>query len=117
MKSEAKLAIIILIVIGIIVTLCSNPIKIGPHSRPIPVLTDKELACQTNSDCTLTDIQCCNNNAPDQNKCINKDAVADWKQRLVGFCTNPPVACPEFWMLANYSCSCENSKCVTNQAK
>jgi len=114
MKSEAKVAIIILIAIGVAVILYSSTTNTGPHSRQIPVLTfDKELACQTDSDCQLTDTDCCNNNAPKQNACINRDTIADWKQRLTSYCASSKVGCPEFFMLGNYSCACEHQVCTT----
>lgn len=114
LKPKTKTAaIIILIVIGLLIIFSLSQTKTGPHSRPIPVLTDKELKCQTNSDCQLVDVECCNNNMAKQNTCINKAEVANWKQKLMSFCTATQIACPEFFMLADYSCSCENQVCLT----
>ena len=112
LKPKTKTAvIIILIIIGIIVAFSLTQTKIITHNKP--VLTDAELKCQTDSDCQKVNLDCCDNNIPQQNTCINRADAVIFKQQLDAYCRDAMRACPMILMLAYYSCSCENSVCVT----
>lgn len=70
--------------------------------------------CFADSDCVLVSIECCNNNAPTQNSCMNSNYVLDWNGKLEKFCMKAALACPEYYMEGSYSCLCQQNRCWTN---
>ena len=79
-----------------------------------PDIEQFSFLCNENSDCQLVGTECCNNNAPTQNGCINKNDVKKWEDTLQNYCNMDHTYCLEYYMMGNYSCFCENNICLTN---
>src|SRR3972149_5132592 len=70
-------------------------------------------SCEADTDCVLTGVECCNNNAPTQNTCISKDDMISWTNEMKSFCDANKFACAEYYMPGNFSCVCKERRCWT----
>src|SRR3990172_8635740 len=67
-----------------------------------PNINFVSFSCEADTDCVLTGVECCNNNAPTQNTCISKDDMISWTNEMKSFCD------------ANkFSCVCKERRCWT----
>lgn len=105
-----KSFIVILLVLGavLIYFLFTQIVSIKPDINFV------SFDCVDDGDCELVSVECCNNNAPTQNTCINKNYVSDWGKKLENFCTKAKLACPLYFVEGSYSCLCQRNRCWTN---
>lgn len=86
---------------------CQSP----PRPVNISGIPSNFLSCNSDDDCKLTKTACCNNNAPNQNTCMNKLFIDDWLKTVNSKCGLQ--MCPMIYQPGNYSCSCLNKNCTT----
>jgi hypothetical protein len=79
-----------------------------------PDINSVSFECITDDDCELVQIECCNNNAPTQNTCIDKDHAPDWNAGLQSYCAKLNEICPMYFAQGSYKCFCKENICWTN---
>lgn len=78
-----------------------------------PVITSN-YTCNVDSDCAVVSTNCCNNNAPSQNTCINKQQFDEWNFALIKSCQKNLISCAQYLVQAQITCFCNNNICTTN---
>jgi len=102
---------IILIAVVVLVVLYLYTRNVSWYTSPIIA---PNYSCSVDKDCQVVSTNCCNNNAPSQNTCINKNQVDDWNFALIKSCQKNIISCAEYFVNAHISCFCSRNICATN---
>lgn len=105
-----------LLIVVIIVIIASSILYNKIFVFVAPELPEDEIlySCNSDLDCSKVNANCCGCSMGGSQICINRDYVSTWNKNLEIKCRES-VICPALYRCGiNYTCSCQNSKCITN---